>query len=127
MRERGARRGRKGFILIEIVMGILILMGAMAAMSQFFADSLLAMMKAQDVSNAALSSYSQACWIALEPNLTQENLSALPDGVQISRDVGANNLKLNLEVGGVSQAEINLAAYRVGGGKHPLRVYRDGG
>ena len=127
MRECGTRRRRKGFIFIEIVLGILILTGVMVAMSRFFAQALLATLKAQDISNEALSAYSQACWIAFEPNLTQEKLNALPDDVRVTRDAGVNDLKLELKVGGDTKAEINLAAYRVGGDKHPLRVYRDGG
>ena len=124
MRGRGTRRRRKGFILAEIVLGMLILTGVMVGMSQVFASSLLVTLRAQDMSNTALSSYSQARWVAFEPSLASLDL---PDGVQINRDNGANNLKIELKIGGATKAEINLAAYDVGGNKHPLRVYRSDG
>ena len=129
MRKRGTRGRRKGFILAEIVLGILILSGVLVAMSRFFASSLLLTLKAQDMSNAALDSYSQTRWVLFEPNLSREKLNELdlPDGVRISPDVSANGLKIELKIGGAKKAEIGLAAYYVGGDDHPLRVYRGDG
>lgn len=112
-------KSRKGYILAEVLLGLVILTGVLVAMSQFLADSLLAMARAGDSSGRLMDSYTQARWIAFEDNLDQDfrSDSVLSDlGIPVSIDVSrTRELDLVLrKSGGGGELRFKLGGYDVG-------------
>ena len=110
---------RKGFALVEVLMGIIILSGVLVSISGFLAEAMLATTRAQEMSNAVLDSYTQARWIAFTSDLSET--ITMPDGEQVKvvRDTKADDIEIDLP----GRDEIKLIAYNVGD-KGALRVYR---
>ena len=123
-RERGwslmeKAKARKGFALAELLMGIVILSGVLVAMSQFLAEAMLAMARAQDMSNALLDSYAQVQWIAFRSDLSGTIVMVGGKQVKVVRDTEADDIEIDLD----DRDDIKLVAYDVGE-KRTLRVYR---
>ncbi|MBQ7262345.1 MAG: hypothetical protein IJR14_01370 [Synergistaceae bacterium] len=112
-------KARKGFALAELLMGIVILSGVLVAMSQFLAEAMLAMARAQDMSNALLDSYAQVQWIAFRSDLSGTIVMVGGKQVKVVRDTEADDIEIDLD----DRDDIKLVAYDVGE-KRTLRVYR---
>ena len=112
-------KARKGFALAEVLMGIVILSGVLVAMSQFLAEAMLAMARAQDMSNALLDSYAQVQWIAFRSDLSGTIVMVGGKQVKVVRDTEADDIEIDLD----DRDDIKLVAYDVGE-KRTLRVYR---
>ena len=116
---------RKGYVLAEILVGIIILAGVLVAVSEFLAGSLKATVKNQSASEALRRSYTVAQWITLKEDLSNLNwpsdISVVwsPDALQsklwprVSEDVEEDDLELELNKGAAEADELELAAYDV--------------
>ena len=121
---------RKGYVLAEVLLGIVVMAGVLVAMSELLAGSLLSTTKAAERSNALLDAYTVAQWVALERKPSVPPSSALSNvNPIVERDAGAKDLKLNLYRSGSKVKEIELVPYNVGakvgsGDKETMRLLK---
>ena len=122
-RRRIALRARKGNVFMEVLVGMLLLVGVLGAAGQSLLGALLVTTRTQSATVELLDSYSLTRWLA-EKDLppTQDDM---PPGVSLDVVVEDTTtvLSLALKDGSSTVTTISLKAFEVGTHR-PLRMYR---